>query len=61
DLHDLVKDEKCDHSVGICWCEAHRHIEEAAIWLDDRGYGHLALWITKEVRKQRAADKDRLC
>ena len=19
-LHELVKDETCDHSVGICWC-----------------------------------------
>jgi hypothetical protein len=29
-LSDILADEKCDHSVGICWCEAFRARDDLA-------------------------------
>ena len=36
ELRALVKDEDCDHSVGICWCSTFNAIECADALLENR-------------------------
>jgi len=37
DLRDIVEDDPCDHSVGICWCSVKDHLDRAKIMLEKVG------------------------
>jgi len=39
ELEEIVKNECCDHSVGICWCSTFRALDEASAFLVKLGFG----------------------
>lgn len=56
EVKQLSKDESCDHSVGVCWCETFRRLEAAEELLNELNKGTSLFTTTIALRNPSSSE-----